>query len=124
MGKSTPDRAKIIDRFLAEPRDTEVHEVLPLIPERQVREAIEARYGLSVHATYQMSFEKLATAVETCEALFKSGLNPSEYDYDTWFRTRQASLNDDSPRLLLLRGNVEELTAFTERTVAQARKLG
>lgn len=123
MGKS-PNRARLIGRFLEEPRDPEIHEVLPLIPVTEVCDALTERYGLTRHATYQMSYERLAAVVETCETLRTGGLKPSEYDYDTWFRTRQPSLGDKSPQHLLWGGEIEALTAFAERTVAQAKKLG
>lgn len=123
MAKS-PDRNKLIDRFLAEPYDTELHEVLPLIPVEAICGAIEKRYGITSDTTFSMSYERLAIVVETSEVLREGGLDPSRYDYDTWFRAGQPSLGGDSPRLLLMRGKTEKLTAFAERTVAQARKLG
>ncbi len=124
MGKSTPSQAKIVERFLDDPREAEIHEVMPLIPGERILSAIEDRYGVTPHTTRHLSLGRLAAVIETCEALREGGLDPSEYNYDAWFQIRQESLDGLSPRLLLMRGDVEGLAAYAERTVAQVKKLG
>jgi hypothetical protein len=123
MGK-TPDQATIIEHFFEDPHNAELREVMPLVPRHEVMRVIQEQYGIVTGNTHSFDYEHLAIVIEGCEALRGSGLDPAEYDYNTWFLEAQDSLDGLSPRRLLIAGDAKRFTEFVERTVALAKQFG